>query len=232
VHLLDVGGASGTWTIAFLRSQPDAVATLFDLEHVIPLAEQPIAEARMNDRVRLVGGDFLVDPIPQGADLAWVSVIVHQNSREEMSTVKRRSHVRSSSALCRRAPSSHPSLRRSSLLAVDIALEKEKGRSDHDKKESKVCEWEDPPTTAIDAISDLGFAMLIERADHQVDHDRGAHREEAEVHEAVRQCEVGDAGLNIARQHLIGNGGQDPDERDTDPIALFLSIHPDHRERE
>ena len=82
-HLLDVGGASGTWTIAFLRSQPDAVATLFDLEHVIPLAEQRVAEAGLSHRVRLVGGDFLVDPLPSGADLAWVSAIVHQNSHEE-----------------------------------------------------------------------------------------------------------------------------------------------------
>ena len=82
-HLLDVGGASGTWTIAFLRSQPDAVATLFDLEHVISLAEQRIGQAGMSGCVGLVGGDFLVDPLPQGADLAWVSAIVDQNSREE-----------------------------------------------------------------------------------------------------------------------------------------------------
>ena len=82
-HLLDVGGASGTWTIAFLNSLPGAVATLFDLEHVIPLADRRIAEAGMSDRVTLVAGDFLVHPLPQGADLAWVSAIVHQNSREE-----------------------------------------------------------------------------------------------------------------------------------------------------
>jgi hypothetical protein len=82
-HLLDVGGASGTWTMAFLRSQANAVATLFDLEHVIPLADQRITEAGMSGRVKLVAGDFLVDPLPAGADLAWVSAIVHQNSREE-----------------------------------------------------------------------------------------------------------------------------------------------------
>ena len=47
------------------------------------MAEQRISEARMHDRVKLVAGDFLVDPLPPGADLAWVSAIVHQNSREE-----------------------------------------------------------------------------------------------------------------------------------------------------
>lgn len=82
-HVLDVGGASGTWTIALLRSRSSAIATLFDLEHVIPLAEQRILATGMGDRVKFVAGDFLVDPLPRGADLAWVSAIVHQNSRDQ-----------------------------------------------------------------------------------------------------------------------------------------------------
>lgn len=82
-HLLDVGGASGTWTIAILQAHPDATATLFDLAHVIPMAEEPLAAAGVRERVHLVAGDFTTDPLPSGADLAWVSAIVHQNSREE-----------------------------------------------------------------------------------------------------------------------------------------------------
>lgn len=82
-HVLDVGGGSGTWTLAFLRARPAVQATLFDLPHVIPLADQRINAAGLRDRVRLVAGDFLADPLPDGADLAWVSAIVHQNSREQ-----------------------------------------------------------------------------------------------------------------------------------------------------
>jgi precorrin-6B methylase 2 len=82
-HLLDVGGASGTWTIAFLRANPRATATVFDLPHVIPMAEERLSETQMSGRVRLLAGDFLADPLPTGADLAWVSAIVHQNSREQ-----------------------------------------------------------------------------------------------------------------------------------------------------
>ena len=82
-HVLDVGGGSGTWTLAFLRAVADARATLFDLPHVIPLARQRIGEAGMADRVTLVAGDFYSDPLPTGADLAWVSAIVHQNSRDQ-----------------------------------------------------------------------------------------------------------------------------------------------------
>jgi len=82
-HLLDIGGASGTWTMAFLRACPSAQATLFDLPHVIPMARHRLAAAGLSRRVRLVAGDFMKDALPAGADLAWVSAIVHQNSRAQ-----------------------------------------------------------------------------------------------------------------------------------------------------
>jgi len=80
-HLLDIGGASGTWTIAFLRACPSAQATLFDLPHVIPMARRRLVAAGLEQRVKLVAGDFVTDAMPLGADLGWVSAIVHQNSR-------------------------------------------------------------------------------------------------------------------------------------------------------
>jgi predicted O-methyltransferase YrrM len=82
-HLLDIGGASGTWAIAFLRACPSAQATLFDLPHVLPMAQRRLAAAGLDQRVQLVGGDFTRDALPPGADLAWVSAIVHQNSRAQ-----------------------------------------------------------------------------------------------------------------------------------------------------
>jgi SAM-dependent methyltransferase len=82
-HLLDVGGASGTWAAAFLRRHPDARATLFDLPKVMPFAQRRLEQLELTDRVELAAGDALVEPLPAGADLAWVSAIVHQFSREE-----------------------------------------------------------------------------------------------------------------------------------------------------
>jgi hypothetical protein len=82
-HLLDVGGASGTWTIAFLQAHPDATATIFDLPDVLPMAQDRITNAGLADRVQFAAGDFLADPLPKGVDLAWLSAIVHQNSREQ-----------------------------------------------------------------------------------------------------------------------------------------------------
>ncbi len=82
-HLLDIGGASGTWTIAFLRACTTARATLFDLSHVIPMARQRFAKTGLARRVKMVPGNFMTDTLPAGADLAWVSAIVHQNSRAQ-----------------------------------------------------------------------------------------------------------------------------------------------------
>ncbi|MHC4726900.1 MAG: methyltransferase [Planctomycetota bacterium] len=78
-HLLDIGGASGSWTIAFLSAVPESKAMLFDLPQVISMAERRIAEAGLSDRVSLVPGDFYVDDLPGGADLAWLGAICHQN---------------------------------------------------------------------------------------------------------------------------------------------------------
>ena len=80
-HLLDVGGASGTWTLAFLRAVPSATATIFDLPDAIEQARQRLATTEFASRVTLAAGDFYVDDLPGDADFAWVSAICHQHSR-------------------------------------------------------------------------------------------------------------------------------------------------------
>jgi len=82
-HLLDIGGASGTWTIEFLRAVPEARATLFDLPEVIPMARHRIAEAGLGERVAFTEGDFYTEDLPGGADFAWLGAICHQNSRRQ-----------------------------------------------------------------------------------------------------------------------------------------------------
>ncbi len=81
--LLDVGGASGTYTCAFLAAAPEMKATLFDLPPVIEMARQRIQAAKMAERVTLVPGDFTQDALPRGHDLALLSAIIHQNSSEQ-----------------------------------------------------------------------------------------------------------------------------------------------------
>jgi predicted O-methyltransferase YrrM len=79
-NLIDIGGASGTYTIAFLQAAPQMKATLFDRPEVVRIARERLAEEGMLDRVRLAAGDFYEDELPGGHDLALLSAIIHQNS--------------------------------------------------------------------------------------------------------------------------------------------------------
>jgi protein-L-isoaspartate O-methyltransferase len=78
-RLLDVGGASGTYTLAFLAASPAMRATLFDRGPVVELARERLREAGVLDRVTLAPGDFYSDALPGGHDLVFVSAIIHQN---------------------------------------------------------------------------------------------------------------------------------------------------------
>ena len=82
-RLIDVGGGSGTYTIAFLEAFPEMSATLFDLPNVVSMGRARIAEAGLVDRVSIVAGDFYTDSLPAGHDLALVSAIIHMNSPEQ-----------------------------------------------------------------------------------------------------------------------------------------------------
>ena len=82
-RLLDVGGASGTYAIAFLQAVPGLLATLFDRPEVVEMARERIGAAGMIDRVDLAAGDFDRDELPGGHDLAFLSAIIHQNSPDQ-----------------------------------------------------------------------------------------------------------------------------------------------------
>jgi SAM-dependent methyltransferase len=81
--LIDIGGGSGTYTIAFLKHNPRLRAVLFDLEDVVAMARERIKSEGYLDRAQIVAGDFYRDELPGGCDLALLSAIIHQNSAEQ-----------------------------------------------------------------------------------------------------------------------------------------------------
>jgi precorrin-6B methylase 2 len=81
--LLDVGGGSGTYTIAFLCAVPEMKATLFDLPDVIEMARERLRAEGLLERATLVAGSFYRDELPAGHDLALISAIIHMNSPEQ-----------------------------------------------------------------------------------------------------------------------------------------------------
>jgi hypothetical protein len=88
--VLDLGGASGSWTLAWLKAEPQSRAIIFDLPHVIPMARECFANSPFADRIEMRAGNFYTDDLPGGADLAWVSAIIHQNSPDQNLALYRR----------------------------------------------------------------------------------------------------------------------------------------------
>lgn len=88
--VLDLGGASGSWTLAWLRAEPQLRAIIFDLPHVIPMARERFLATPFAGRIELCAGNFYTDDLPKGADLAWVSAIIHQNSPGQNRALYRR----------------------------------------------------------------------------------------------------------------------------------------------
>lgn len=82
-RLLDVGGGSGAYAIAFAQAEPRLQAEVLDLPQVTPIASRHIREARLEDRVRTRNGDLTKDDFGHGYDLILLSAICHMLSEEE-----------------------------------------------------------------------------------------------------------------------------------------------------
>jgi predicted O-methyltransferase YrrM len=82
-RVLDVGGGSGAFAMAFARHQPSLEAVVFDLPNVVPITQRYIDDAGLSGRVTTATGDYLKDPLPAGFDLAFLSAVVHSNAPEE-----------------------------------------------------------------------------------------------------------------------------------------------------
>jgi len=82
-RLLDLGGGSGAYAIAFAQANPNLRADLFDLPDVLPIAGRHIAAAGLADRIALRSGDMRTDDFGTGYDLVLLSAICHMYSPEE-----------------------------------------------------------------------------------------------------------------------------------------------------
>ncbi len=76
-RMLDVGGGSGAYAIAFARANPSLEAAVLDLPTVLPIAERHIAEAGLEGRVTTRAGDLRRDDFGTGWDLVFLSSVCH-----------------------------------------------------------------------------------------------------------------------------------------------------------
>lgn len=82
-HVLDVGGGSGAYAIAFAHQQPKLKATIFDLPEVLKQTQTYVEAAGLGDRIFYKAGNYHSDDIGMGYDIIFLSAIVHINSYDE-----------------------------------------------------------------------------------------------------------------------------------------------------
>jgi predicted O-methyltransferase YrrM len=71
--MLDLGGGPGLIGIAIVAAHPSMSGTIFDKPAMTVVAETAIKEYGLEDRMGVMGGDFIHDPIGEGYDLIWAS---------------------------------------------------------------------------------------------------------------------------------------------------------------
>ena len=76
-RVLDIGGGSGGYAIAFAKASPEIEVEVFDLPDVVPIADRYIAEAGFAGRVRARPGDLQTDEFGSGYDLALLFSVAH-----------------------------------------------------------------------------------------------------------------------------------------------------------
>ena len=91
-RLLDMGGATGAWSAAFLEQNPDLSAVVVDRPGTRESAEAFIASRGLAGRLSFHGCDFLTDPLPSGFDVVWLSQVLHIFGPEKVLCALRRAY--------------------------------------------------------------------------------------------------------------------------------------------
>lgn len=89
-RLLDIGGGTGSWSIAVVQRYPHLRATIFELPVVAAMARERVAAAGVGTRISIVAGDAMADDLPSGHDVFLLANLVHYWSPENNLTLLRR----------------------------------------------------------------------------------------------------------------------------------------------
>jgi hypothetical protein len=92
--LLDVGGGTGIYSIAWLLRHPDLHAIVWDRPEVLKVASEIADEHGVSDRLECRPGDMFRDLVPTGADAILLSNILHDwDAAECRALIGRCSHA-------------------------------------------------------------------------------------------------------------------------------------------
>jgi 3-hydroxy-5-methyl-1-naphthoate 3-O-methyltransferase len=91
-RILDLGGGSGAYSIAFAKSCPDVECEILDVPEVVPLTAEYVRQAGVSAQVSLRAGDMLQDDFGSGYDIIMLNAICHMFSEEQNRDIFRRAY--------------------------------------------------------------------------------------------------------------------------------------------
>ena len=91
--LLDVAGGEGRFLVAAGQRCPKLSLMLFDLPAVAHSGQQRLAAQGLQARSRVVGGDFLSDSLPRGADIVTLIRVAHDHDDARVMNLLRAIHA-------------------------------------------------------------------------------------------------------------------------------------------
>ena len=92
-RMLDVGGGSAAYSIAFAQANGMLQVELLDLPEVLPIAQRHIEEAGLGQRIKTRAGDLRTDLLGKGFDVILVSAICHMLGADGNRDLLRRCHA-------------------------------------------------------------------------------------------------------------------------------------------
>jgi len=75
--LLDIGGGTGLYAIAFLQRYPQLRAIVFDRPAVLKVAAEFAQQYGVAERLQFTAGDMFADPLPPDCDVMLLSNVLH-----------------------------------------------------------------------------------------------------------------------------------------------------------
>lgn len=89
-RVLDLGGGSGAYSIAFAKAVPDVQCEILDVPEVVPLTAEYVRQAGVSAQVSLRVGDMLHGDFGTGYDIIMLNAICHMFSEEQNREIFRR----------------------------------------------------------------------------------------------------------------------------------------------
>jgi hypothetical protein len=89
-RLLDLGGGTGSYLLPILAMHPELRATLFELPPSAVVARRRLEAEPVRDRIAIVEGDALFDPLPEGHDVALLAGFIHLFDPDKIRIILRR----------------------------------------------------------------------------------------------------------------------------------------------